>query len=117
MSGHGRYYNKSRKEAYVGQFIDDRKHGRGATHQVQGLWYHEGEYANDDYNGYGKRVFPIDKDCTDFSRSGSLYQSRVCFASPLGAGMVYEGEFVHHQPHGKGAVTTQAGAIVSRPRK
>jgi len=101
-AGDSRYASTSYKdrEVYEGDFVDNRKHGKGKVTYANGDFY-EGDWVNDKYHGFGL----LSKDGNTFEGNwvdGKLHGfGRYAFPD----GSVYEGDFVDNRKHGKGKVT------------
>lgn len=87
MNGKGTLTNSSGTEKYVGDFVEDMRHGKGVTNFSDGR-KHDGEYANDVKEGFGVFTF----------REGGRY----------------EGEFSNELPNGQGAEYDPNGNVVKQ---
>ena len=51
--GLGKLQNKEGKSIYIGDYLNDLKHGKGKEFYIDGSHY-DGQYQNGKKNGYGK---------------------------------------------------------------
>ena len=75
MEGMGKYIYKN-GEYYIGQYINDLKHGKGIIYYKNNTIKYEGDFINDKFEWYAKYIYE--------------------------SGNYYIGEFVNDLKHGKG---------------
>ena len=74
--------HRPRRRSYVGEWLDDRRHGQGTREWPDGR-RHVGEYVRDQRHGQGTSTWP--------------------------SGQQYVGEYEHDRPHGRGTHTWPSG--------
>jgi hypothetical protein len=94
-------------KVYVGEFVNNRRHGRGKLEYAGGGVY-EGQYIDDRKNGYGKYTYA----------GGSVYEGPFIDGRRDGhgkytyaGGSVYEGEWKEGNMHGQGRYTYADGDV------
>ena len=98
---------------FEGTVQDGIKNGRGRF-TVPGFGYFDGNYINDNWQGYGELL--LDKSCTICADPGSQYKGDWVNGKYQGKGILveangdrYEGEFVGGKLQGKGVYVRQNG--------
>jgi hypothetical protein len=100
-------YTYDNGDVYVGEFVNNRRHGYGKLEYASGDVY-EGQFIDGDKNGHGKYIYD----------DGSVYEGEYVDGNMCGQGKyayssgdVYEGQYVDGNMNGHGKFTFASGAI------
>lgn len=96
-------------EKYVGDFVDDRKEGKGCQELLNGLVY-QGSFLNDKFHGNGSLM---DKNSSYIYNGGFVNGKKECSngSETYKGGETYQGEFSNGMKHGIGVYKTKTDYI------
>ena len=97
--GYGKYIWEN-GEYYIGQWLNDKKHGKGILYNTNRNIKYDGDFVNDKFEGYGKYIY----------ENGNYYIGKWLNNKMHGKGIVYykngnikyEGDFVNGKYEGDG---------------
>ena len=103
---HGRgTYTRTNGEKYMGDFKDNVNHGQGTYTNINGEKY-VGEFKDGKYHGQGTITFAVGDKYVGEHKDGKMHgQGTYTFAQGHG----YQGQWIDGKPHGKGRQTYADG--------
>ena len=99
LSGKGEKYTEKLRSVYIGDFLDNKKHGKGEEKSKEGKYI--GSFKNDKKHGEGKMIYNISGDIYEGEYKNDLFDGKGHYIYKS-SGQEYKGEYKEGKMHGKG---------------
>ena len=99
LCGKGEKYTQKLKSIYIGDFLDNKKHGNGEENSKEGKYI--GTFKNDKKHGKGKMIYNLSGDIYEGEYKNDLFDGNGHYIYKT-SGQEYKGEYKEGLMHGKG---------------